>query len=340
MELELQSEIEFIEVKSPIDRFKEQWAKQTGGISFFRQRDVILQNPDLVQYAEFAGAKGWAQPLAFALKGLFVAALVLSAFSWLITKDEGKSADLIAATQAELESQLKTEQGIIDAAQFDIDRIEKARNRASFKVALSNHLTKEEAFAQLNTIMEQAGKTQEQYKYRAQVKIQNLRAAGDGFTLAASGTPVVVALALLFAAPVFRRFMQASYGRCRLAGQADSYYLYYVSSRGVWLNLALVLVLNVALSNSAYGLGGVVEGMGSLGRILFWLAMYSALLYWFFVVSKDLYKAMQLPGLRDYTALENKVLLWMHNSFWMVFVVFEIVLLLLAYFVYLMEKAR
>ena len=74
--------------------------------------------------------------------------------------------------------------------------------------------------------------------------------------------------------------------------------------------------MNLALSNSAYGLNGFAKGIGPIGRGLFWLALYAGLLYWLYVVSKDLYKAMQLPRLRDYKDFENKVLLWMHNSFW------------------------
>lgn len=338
--MELQTEVEFIEVKSPIDRFREHWTQEAGKGGFFRQRKFILKNPDLVQYAELAGAKGWAQPLAFALKGLLLAALLISAFSWLVTRDEGKYAEWIASVRAELESEMKTERAVIDASQFEMDRIDHSRKSAGFTVATSTNLTREEAMAQLDAMIIQARKLQDQYKYRAAVKIQNLRAEADRAALGASGTAVMVSLALLFAAPVFRRLIQRPYGRYRLTNQADSFYLYYVTSHGFWLNLALVLILNISLSNSAYGLNGLFKGIGPLGRGIFWLALYSGLLYWFYVVSIDLYKAMQLPRLRDYKDFENKVLLWMHNSFWMVFVVFELTLIALAYGVYLLEKAK
>jgi hypothetical protein len=337
--MEVQSEAEFIEVKSPIDRFKEEWARQDGKTAFSRQRKLILQTPDLVPYAELARVKGWKQPLMFALQGLFLAAFLLSAFSWLMTRDEGDYADQIARVQAELESQLKTEQAVIDAAQFEMGRVESSRKTSGFTVASSTNLTKEEAIRQLNALIEETTKGEEEYKVRAEVKIQNLRAAGDGFALAASGTPVIFSLALIFAAPLFRMLLQKQYGRYRLAAQADGYYLYYVAGRGRWLNFGLVLVLNLVLSGSAYGLTGAMEAIGPIGRALFWLAIYSLLLYWFFVVSKDLHKAMQLPRLRDYTGLENKVLLHMHNSFWLAFIVFEAALAALAYGVYLLEKA-
>jgi hypothetical protein len=49
---------------------------------------------------------------------------------------------------------------------------------------------------------------------------------------------------------------------------------------------------------------------------------------------------MQLPRLRDYKAMENKVLLYMHNSFWAAFIAFEAALCALTYGVYLLERAR
>ncbi|HEY6250864.1 MAG TPA: hypothetical protein VI685_12965 [Candidatus Angelobacter sp.] len=338
--MELQTEAEFIEVKSPIDRFREQWNAETGTGGFFRQRTFILKHPELVQYAELAGAKGWSQPLAFALKGLLLAALVISAFSWLVTRNGGKYADWIASVRTELESEMKTERAVIDAAQLQMGRIENSRKLAGFTVATSTNLTKEEAMKQLDAMIDQAHKLQEEYKYRAAVKTQNLRAEADSAALAASGTAIMVSLALLFAAPFFRRFIQQPYGRYRLINQADSFYLYYVASQGFLLNLGLVLILNLALSNSAYGLNGLVKGVGPLGRGLFFLALYAGLLYWFYVVSKDLYKAMLLPRPGDYKNLENKVLLWMHNSFWMVFAAFETTLGALAYGVYLLERAK
>jgi|SRR5579863_862886 len=338
--MEVQTQSEFIEVKSPIDRFKEEWARLPGSIAFLRQRKLVLQNPDLVQYAELARTKGWKQPLMFALQAFLLAAFFLSAFSWLLTRDGGKQADEIEKVRAELQVQVKTEQGVIDASEFQISQVENARKAVRFTVAKATDLTKEEALGQLNGLIEEAHKLQDEYKFRAEIKIQNLRAAGDGFALAASGTPVVFSLALVFAAPLFRWAMQKQYSRYRLAGQADNYYLYYVAGRGLWLNLAVVIVLNVFLSGSAYGLSGLIEGVGLIGQALFWLAIYAVVLYWFFLTSKDLHKAMQLPRLRDYAGFENKVLLYMHHAFWLTFAAFEAAFGILAYGVYLLEKAR
>ena len=338
--MEIEAQVEFIEVQSPIDRCKGQWAQQGGATSFFRQRNFLLESPELVQYAELARSKGWAQPLRFGLQGLLLAAFFISALSWLIASGEGIYAERIAAVRAEMESEIKTAQGMIDAAEFNKSRIEKSRKNDTFSVAGSTALTKEEALAQLNALIEDARKLQQEYQYNADIKAQNLRAAGDGFDLAASGTPVMFTLALLFSAPLFRRLLQNSYPSCRLVGQADTYYIYYVVARGVWLNCLLVVLLNIFFSASGYGLAGFFDGIGPIGRILFWLGLYSLLLYWFFGASKDLYKAMQLPRPRDFTDFENKVLLHLHNSFWMVFLVLESALGLLAWSVYLTAKAH
>ena len=340
MELELQPETEFIEVKSPIDRFRDAWAQESLKKGFFFQRNIILKNPDLVQYAELARPRGWKEPLKFGVQGLLVAAFFISLLSWWITKDEGIYADRIEAVIANRESELKTQQGVIDSAEFQSARIETSRSKTGFTVALSTNLTKEEALAQLNLLKEQAEKLQEEYKYNAAVKMQNLRAAGDRLTLLAAGTALMFSLALLFAAPVFARFIQLAYPESRLAAKGDSFYLYYVVSHGVWLNCGLVVLLSLALGRSAYGLSGFFEGIGPIGRIIFWLAVYAVLLHWFFTASKDIYKAMQISLPRDLFGPENKVLLWMHNSFWIVFLVFEAVLGLLAYGVYLLEKAK
>jgi len=338
--MEPQTQAEFIEVKSPIDRFKEEWARETGGVALLRQRKFVLRSPDLVQYAELARPQGWKQPLPFALLTLLLGAFVLSGLSWLITRDEGKTADEIEQVRAELDSQLKTQQDTIDAYQFGMERIEKSRKSSGFTVASSTNLTKDEARQQLNTLMDEARKLQEDDKLQAEIKIQNLRARGDGLALAASGTPLIFSLALVFAAPIFRMNMQRQYGRYKLAGQSDSYYLYYVASRGLWLNLAVVVLLNLFLSGGAYGLTGLIEGVGPIGKSLFWLFLYALTLYWFFNVSKDLHKALQLPQLRDYAGLENKVLRNIHNSLWLTFIPFEAALCLLAYGVYVLEKAR
>lgn len=335
----LQAESEFIEVKSPIDRFKDQWAQQPGGIGLLRQRNVILQNPELVQYADLTVIKGWIQPLVFALQGLVIAALMISAASWWHSHDRGKQADEIVAVQADLQSEARTNQGVIDAAQFEISRVTNSRKAGGFTVASSHNLSREEALLQLNNLIDDIRKSQAGSQRRAEIKIQNLRAAQDGLSLAASGTPVLLCLAILFAAQLFRREAQKQYSRFPLTRRADNFYLYSMVGRGLLLNLLLIAALNLILSHSAYGLGGIFDAIGPVGQGIVWLGIYALLLYWFLIVSKDLYKAMQIPRPLTYRGLENKILLSMHNSFWIVFAPAEAMLLLLSVSVYWLEKA-
>jgi hypothetical protein len=337
--METPIESEFIEVRSPIDRFKEQWEKQPGPLNFLRQVNVINQSPRSVQYAGLSALKGWAQPLVFALEGLLLAALLLSLTNWLITKDRGKQADQIAGLQHDLEAEMKRQQGVLDATQEAIDRINRPSRKTSFTVAGSPvPLSREEALQQLNALMEETKKLEQKYKNRTEARQYQLHAAGDALALANSGTPLVFSLALLFTAQVVRRGIQNDYGKFKLARQADSFYLYFAVSRGLWINCGLVVAMHLWLSAASYGLGGSSQSIGPILSILFWLAFYGVFLYYFSVISKDLYKAMQIPGPSNYYGLENKILVRLHNSFWLVFLVFEAGLLGLSYGSYMLER--
>lgn len=333
--MEVQAESEFIEVKSPIDRFKEEWGRPPDGMSFFHQRRFMLQNPDLVQYAEFAGPKAWIQPLTFATLALLLTAFVLSGLGWLVARDQGSRADEILGVRAELESQLRTEQAVVDASEFEMRRVEKSRSDSRFTVATSTNLSKAEAKRQLTALAEEAHKLQADYKLRAELKIQNLRAAEDGSALMAAGTPVIFSLALVLAAPIFRQNIQKRFGSYKLASQADDYYLYFVAGRGLWMNCIVVAALNLVLADNSYGLNGI----GPVGKSLFCLVIYVFFFHWILTSSKDLYAAMQLPRPSVYQRFDNKVLLDIHSSFVSTFIVFEAVLGALAYGVYLVEKA-
>ena len=337
MEYQLQEE-EFIEVKSPIDRLKERWTAQSSSISFLRQLNLIQQNPELVQYAELARIKGWSQSLMFALQGLLLAAVLLSSVNWLLTKDRGKQTDEIAAVKADLETEMKRQQGVIDAAQWEISRIKKSAKSTGFTVGSSGPLTKEDALLQLDALIEKTGKSQQEYTNRAAAKEKELHALSDALALAACGTPVVFSLALIFAAQVFRRGLYKDYSQLKLTRQADSFYLYSSVSRGLWINCVFIFLLNVVLSGSAYGLGHLFEFAGLAGATIFWLAMYALLLYFFYSVSQHLYKMMQVPAPRNTMSLENRILLRMHNSFWLVFLAFEAGLLALSYVSYLVAR--
>ena len=337
--MEFQVETEFLEVKSPIDRFKQQWEHQPGALPFLKQRNVILQNPDLIQYAELARVKGWAQPLIFALQGLMVVAVIVSALNWWTTRERGAQADAIAAIQADLDQEMKRQQGVMEMAEFALERTKRSHSAGGFAVVASTGLTKEEAVEKLNALMEETRRSQQQYRARAEARMKNLHAEGDALALAGAGTPVVFSLALLFAAQVFRKGLQADYGGSKLSRQADDHYLYYMVSRGLWINCVFVVVLNVVLRGNAYGLSGFFAAVGPIGGAIFWLLLYGLLLYWFLVVSKDLYKSMQIQRPANFMGLENKILLRLHNSFWIVFLVFELGLLALSYGVYLLEKS-
>jgi hypothetical protein len=332
-------ESELIEVRSPIDRFKEQWEKQPGSLSFLRQASLINQSPQSVQYAGLSALKGWAQPLVFALEGLLLAALLLSFTNWLITRDRGNQADQIASLQHDMEAEMNRQQGVLDATEQDIDRINKSSRKKGFAVAGSPvPLSREEALQRHNALLEETKKLEQEYKRRNAAKQHELRAQGDAWALANSGTPLVFALALLFTAQVLRRGIQTDYGRFKLARQADSFYLYFAVSRGVWIVCGLVTAMHLWFSAAAYGIGGSSLSIGPIFSILFWLAICGVFIYYFSMVSKDLYKAMQIPVPSNYYGPENKILKHLLYSFCGVFVAFETGLLLLSYGSYLLQR--
>jgi len=337
--MEMPVESEFIEVKSPIDRFKEQWEKEPGALNFLRQVNVINQSPQALQYAGLAALKGWTEPLVFALQGLLLVALLFSVMNWLITKDRGQQADQIASLQQDLEAEMKRQQGVLDATQEAIDRINRSPRKTSFTVGGSPApLSREEALQQLNALLEETKKLEQKYENRTEARQHELHAVGDALALANSGTPLVFSLALLFTAQLMRRGIQNDYGKFKLARQADSFYLYFAVSRGLWINCGLVAVLHLWLSASAYGLGGSSQSIGPIFSILLVLAVYGVLVYYFFIVSNDLYKAMQIPGPSNHFGLKNKILVRLHNGFVLVFVAFEVGLLGLSYGCYLLER--
>jgi len=334
VEYQVQEE-QFIEVKSPIDRLRDQWTAESGA-PFLRQFKLIQQNPELIQYVELARLPGWSQPLMFALKGLLLAAVLLCGLNWLITKDKGKQADDIAVVKADLDVEMKRLEGVIDASKFEISRVILSSKKEGFTVGDSGpRLNKHEALQRLNDLIEKTKASQQEYTHRAALQEKELHAIGDAHTLAYSGTPVIFTLALIFAAQLFRRSIYADYSWYKLTKQADSFYLYCLVSRGLWFNLGIVALLNLVLSGVAYGLGHLFEAAGPVGAAIFWLAVYALLLYYFYIVSLHVYKTMQIPVPRNAMSLDNKVLLRIHNSFWMVFVAFEAALLGLAYLSYL-----
>lgn len=335
--METSVESEFIEVKSPIDRFKEQWEKQPGAIPLLRQISLINQNPQSVQYASMAALKKWTEPLMFALQGLVLVSLILALTNWLITRDRGKQADAIAALQRDFDAETRRQEGVIQATQVDIERIQRSYKRKEFTVAGSPvPLNKAEALQQDYALIDEARRLEQKYKSHNEARQHELHAQGDAFALAYSGTPLVFSLALVFAAWLVRRGIQKDYARSNLTRQADNFYLYFLVSRGVWINCGLLVILHLWLSADAYGLGGISPSVAPIFSILFLLVVFGATGYCFYLVSKDLYKALQIPPPRRYDGLRNKILVHLHG-FWVVFVVFEAGLIGLSWGCYLLE---
>ncbi|HEV3040471.1 MAG TPA: hypothetical protein VHA33_22100 [Candidatus Angelobacter sp.] len=330
-------ESEFLEVKSPIDRFKEQWEKHAGGINFLRQVRVINQNPQSIQYASLASLKGWAEPLVFGLQGLVLVSLLLSLANWLITKDRGKQADQIAVLQHEMEAEMSRQEGVIAATQQDIERINRSKKKEFTVAGSPEFLNREDALQRHNTLIDETKKLEEQYKKRNEAREHELRAQGDAWALAYSGTPLVFSLALIFTAQVFRRWIQKDFGKFKLVRQADDFYLYFAVSRGIWINCGLVIVMHLWLSSNAYGLGGSSQSIGPIFSILLLIAIFGAMVYYFFVVSKDLFKAMQIPPASS-AGVQNKILARLQTSFWLLFAVFEAGLIGLSWGAYLVGR--
>ncbi len=336
--MEIPVESEFIEVKSPIDRFKEQWEKQPGAIPFLRQISLINQNPQSLQYAGMATLKGWVEPLMFAFQGLVLVSLLLCLTNWLITRDRGKQAAQIAALQRDLDAETARQQGVIEATQVDIERIRRSYKKKEFVVAGSPvPLNKDEALQRHYALIEETKKLEQQYKDRNEAKQHELHAQVDAFALAYSGTPLVFSLALVFAAWLVGRGIQKDYGKFKLSRQADNFYLYFLVSRGIWINCGLVVVLHLWLSADAYGLGGSSSSIGPLFSLLLLLAVFGVVGYCFAVISKDLYKAMQIPSPTSYYGPGNKILVHLHG-FWVVFVAFEAAMIGLSWGCYLIER--
>jgi len=334
-----EGEEEAVVVKTPVERFREQWANQPGPGNFLRQCNVIKQNPDLLPYAEPARIKGWAQPLTFALLGLVLGAFVLSFINWLITRDQGRQADAIVALHADVETESRRLKGIIEAAEVGKERVRRSRKSEGLTVGTSGPtLNKEQAEQEFDALIDATQKSEVEYKYKAALKEKNLHASGDAWALFYSGTPVMLALALVFCAQFVRAGIQSDYGRYRMTRQADDFYLYYAGALGVWIMLGLVALLHVLLSAHAYGLSAFFEGGGFLIKIVLWIAAYGLLAYMFFLISMNMYKALLIPAPAKEEILENRILLRIHIASLAVFGVLLAGLAGLCFGVYLLQK--
>src|SRR5579871_5305198 len=108
---------------TPQDQLRMHWRQQSGPIPFFRQKNVIDQNAELLPYAATAGLPGWLTPGLFALQGLVLVAAILSAMNWQFTRHSGKLEDEIIALQASAQTEITRQEEIIAATEAEIARI-------------------------------------------------------------------------------------------------------------------------------------------------------------------------------------------------------------------------
>ncbi len=334
MEIEPQNESVFEQVElSPAEQFQLQWKQQPGFISFVKQKNVIDQNAELLPYAGMVSLPGWASPRAFAFQGLVVVAVLLSFFNWYKTRDHGKLQNKIVALQAEVQEEAKRQQGIIDAAQAETKRILGSSKPVVWK---GKTVPREEALQQLESAIEDSTKSLQVYTERKLWEEKGLRAEQRFWAIFYSGTPVVFSLALLLAAGLVASGVRRDYPKSNVRGAGD-YYLYLATAYGLWPNLGFLLALHFALSGNAYDLTGFSDTVGPLFWILFWIGFYFLLLRYFAVVSRDMYKAMQVRSPLTEWSLGNKVLVRINNGFLLMFVTLEVGFLSLMYLFYLIS---
>jgi hypothetical protein len=334
METELQNESVFAEAElSPAEQLRQQWKQQPGFIPFLRQKNVIDQNAELLPYAGIISLPGWASPRAFAFQGLVLIAIILSFLNWYQTRDRGKLQDEIVALQANLTAENNRQRGIMDAA-----RAEKKRILASPKSVVWKNVPREEALQQIDSSLEDARKSLEQYQARMALREKELRAQQRAQTTIRSAAPLIFSLALMLAAGLVAGGVRRDYPKSSVRSAGD-YYLYFATAYGLWPNLVFLLFLHFALSGNAYGLTGFSETVGPLFWVLFWAGFYFLLVRYLGAVARDMYKALQIRPPASEWSLDNKMLLRLHNSFLLAFVVMVAAFLSLMYFFYLAGKS-
>lgn len=321
-------------VLTPQDQIRLQWRQQPGPIPFLRQKNVIDQNAELVPYAGTAALHGWIPPRMFALQGLVLLSLIAALVNWQMTRHAGKLEDQIVALQGSVQTEITRQQEIIAATEAEIARISRS-NKATFKLHLSETpMTREDALQALNSALAESQRSEEQYKEKAALREQKLRARQSVLAIVNSGTPLIFSLALVLAAGLIGQGGQKDFSRSRQAKRLGDFYLYFATAEGLWPNLVLIVFLHIALSRSAYGIGSVFESVGPLFWVVFSVGFYFLLLRYFVVVARDMYQAVQIRRPANDWSLTNKMLLRVHNSFLVVFVGMEAAFLGLCYALY------
>ncbi|MGC2697957.1 MAG: hypothetical protein WA738_19395 [Candidatus Angelobacter sp.] len=338
MESVFQDEAVFSEAElTPQDQIKVQWQQQPG-FPFIRQKNVIDQHAELLPYAAAAGLKGWNTPFLFALQGLVLIAVVLSLANWQMTRHAGTLEDEIVASQANAQAEIKRQEEIIAATEAEIRRISNSA-KPSFKLHLSaTPMSREQALQVLNASLEESHRSEEQYKEKMAAQEQELRSRQSALAVANSGSPLIFSLALVLAAGLFGNGAQKDFPRTKQGRRLKDFYLYLATTEGLWPNLVLLAFLHIALSRSAYGLSGMFESVGPLFWVVFSLGFYFLLLRYFVMVSRSMYKAVQLRPPANEWAFDNRILFRIHNSFLLVFAGMEAIFLALCYAMYLAQN--
>lgn len=333
---EFQTEEVFAEVEiSPAEQFRQQWNQQPGPIPFWKQKNVIDQNAELMPYAGVVPISGWANPRMFALQGLVLVAFVVSCFNWYSTRQSGKLEDQIVALRAQTQKEVKRQTEIMEATQAEIKRISNSGKNV-FKLHMAETpITREQALQELNNSLDQGRASVAQYRQRAAAQENDLLAVQSASTIAYSGTPLVFSLAIMMAAGLVLSGVQKDYPKNRQSRRAGDYFLYFATAQGLWPNLVFLAFLHLALSGAAYGLGDTFESLGPVFWTVFWAGFAFLVLRYFVMVSRDMHKALQMRAPVNEWGFDNRILLRISAGFLTMFVCLEASFLSLCYFLYL-----
>jgi len=323
---------------SPAEQFRQQWNQQSGPIPFWKQKTVIDQNAELVVYAGTIPLSGWASPRAFALQGLFLVAALLCAGNWYFTRQSGPLQDQIDAHRAQTQQEVKRESEIMEATQAEIRRISNSAKNVFNLHMSSTPLTRQQALQELQTSLEDSRKTLDQYKQRAALKEQDLRASQSVAVIAYSGTPLMFSLALMMAAGMVLGGVQKDYPKNRQARRAGDFYLYFATAEGLWPNLVFLGFLHFALSGAAYGLDNLFQSLGPIFWIVFWAGFGFLVLRYFVMVSRDMHRVMQMRLPVNEWGLDNKILLRITTSVLVMFFCMEASFISVCYFLLLAAR--
>jgi hypothetical protein len=333
MPAELQTDSVFVEVElSPREQLLQQWKQQPGFIAFLRQKNVIDQNAELLPYAAIVHLPGWASPRAFAFQGLVLISILFSIFNWYQTRDRGKLQDEIVALRASVVTETSRQQGIMEAA-----RNEKKRILASPKAIVWKNVPREEALQQVDASLEDSRRSLEEYQARIALREKELRSQQRAEAIVRSAAPVIFSLALMLSAGLVAGGLRRDYPKSNVRSAGD-YYLYFATAYGLWPNLVFLLFLHFAFSGNAWGLTGFSVTVGPLFWVLFWAGFYFLLVRYLGAVSRDMFKSLQIRPPASEWSLDNRMLVRLHNSFFVAFVLMEAAFLSVMYFFYLAGK--